>query len=123
MTATSSSPFPTKTSEPLPHGQRRGNGVEKSCRKCSRSGGGQMDRERAWFASLMWRAFPEATSEHELATLVAEVLTTDRVPVHPRTVRNWLRCENAPGFHYTLRILALAGAERVFEILDPEVRT
>lgn len=78
------------------------------------------DAERAWFAGLLWKAFPEARSENELAELVAEVLSTSRRPVHMRTVRNWLRCENSPHFRYVLQVIALAGAESVFQILDPE---
>lgn len=80
------------------------------------------DAEREWFASLLWRAFPEARSENELAELAAEVLTSDRRPVTPRTVRNWLRCENSPHFRYVLRVIALVGAEAVFQVIDPEVR-
>ncbi|MBL3580790.1 hypothetical protein JMJ92_22080, partial [Rhodovulum visakhapatnamense] len=45
---------------------------------------------------------------------------TAQRPVNPRTVRNWLRSENAPGLHYVLAVLALAGAETVFELFDPE---
>ncbi|MEC9432141.1 MAG: hypothetical protein VYD87_04460 [Pseudomonadota bacterium] len=78
------------------------------------------DSERAWFAGLLWRAFPEAGSENELAELAAEVLSQDGRPVHARTVRNWLRCENAPHFRYVLRVIAMAGAETVFAVLDPE---
>ncbi|MCE8433983.1 hypothetical protein, partial [Rhodovulum sulfidophilum] len=78
------------------------------------------ERERKWFASLLWRSFPEATSEAQLADLVAEALNTAHRPVNPRTVRNWLRSENAPGLHYVVAVLALAGAETVFELFDPE---
>lgn len=80
------------------------------------------EAERAWFAGLLRKAFPEARSEHELAELAAQVLTSDRRPVHPRTVRNWLRCENTPHFRYVLQVIAMAGAESVFQILDPEGR-
>lgn len=78
------------------------------------------EAEQRWFVGLLWRAFPEARSEKELSELVAEVLTTDRRPVHPKTVKNWLRQANTPHFRYVMRILALVGAESVFEILDPE---
>ncbi|SDX89850.1 hypothetical protein SAMN05444336_11297 [Albimonas donghaensis] len=87
-----------------------------SFRKCT-SG---EDSERAWFADLLRRAFPEAGSENELAELAAEVLSHDGRPVHARTVRNWLRCENAPHFRYVLRVIAMAGAETVFAVLEPE---
>ncbi|WP_259912738.1 hypothetical protein [Jannaschia sp. M317] len=76
------------------------------------------DAGLAWFARQLWRAFPEATSENELADLVAELLTTDARDVHPRTVRNWLRGENTPHFRYMLAVLSLAGAEAVFDLID-----
>lgn len=89
---------------------------EMSFRKC----GGE-EAERAWFAGLLWRAFPDARSENELAELAADVLTSDSRPVTSRTVRNWLRRENAPHFRYVLKVIALVGAETVFQIIDPEV--
>ncbi|UXU73677.1 MULTISPECIES: hypothetical protein [unclassified Paracoccus (in: a-proteobacteria)] len=88
-----------------------------SFRKC----GGE-EAERAWFAGLLWRAFPDARSENELAELAADVLTSDSRPVTPRTVRNWLRRENAPHFRYVLKVIALVGAESVFQVIDPEVQ-
>ena len=78
------------------------------------------EAERRWFANLLWAAFPEANSPNELAEIVAEVLTTERRPVDPRTVRNWLNCDNAPSFRYIFRVLALAGAESLFDIINPE---
>lgn len=92
-------------------------GSEMSFRK---SGASPEEQERAWFAGLLWRAFPEAGSENELAEAAAAVLSRDGRAVHPRTVRNWLRCENAPHFRYVLAVIALAGAEAVFAVLDPE---
>jgi len=80
------------------------------------------EAERAWFAGLLWKAFPEARSENDLADMAAEVLTTDCRPVTSRAVRNWLRQENTPHFRYVLRVIALAGTESVFQILDPEAR-
>lgn len=78
------------------------------------------DAEREWFAGLLRKAFPEAESDNHLAELVAEVLTTEHRPVDPRTVRNWLACENSPHFRYVIRVIALAGAESLFQIIDPE---
>lgn len=78
------------------------------------------EAERDWFASLLWKAFPDARSENELAEVAADVLTSDKRPVTPRTVRNWLRCENSPHFRYVLRVIALVGAEAVFQVIDPE---
>lgn len=90
--------------------------IEKSYRNCM----APEDAERRWFADVLWKAFPEARSENELAELVAEVLTTEKRSIHPRTVRNWLRCENTPHFRYIMRVLAMAGAESLFDIFDPE---
>ncbi len=89
--------------------------------KSFRNGLTPEEAERRWFADLLWKAFPEARSENELAELVAEVLTTERRPIHPKTVRNWLRCDNSPHFRYVMRVLAMAGAESLFDIFDPEV--
>ena len=80
------------------------------------------DTERAWFAGLLWRAFPEARSENELADMAAQVLTTGNRSVTPRAVRNWLRRENTPHFRYVLAVIALAGTETVFQIIDSESR-
>lgn len=94
--------------------------MEKSFRNCSgaRAALSAEEAEREWFARQLWRAFPEAASENELAELVAEVLTTARRPIHARTVRNWLRCSNAPHFRYVLQILALVGAEALFDVIE-----
>lgn len=92
----------------------------KPIEKTFRNGMTAEEAERRWFAELLWKAFPEARSENQLAELVAEVLTTERRPINPRTVRNWLRCENAPHFRYVTRVLALAGAECLFDLFDPE---
>ncbi|QLQ18654.1 MAG: hypothetical protein HZT43_08265 [Exiguobacterium profundum] len=83
-------------------------------------GFGAEDDERAWFASILWRAFPEARSENELCDLAAEVLTKAKRPVTARAVRNWLRRENTPHYRYVLHVIAMVGAEAVFQILDPE---
>jgi hypothetical protein len=94
--------------------------AEMSFRK-KRSAISPEDAEREWFAGLLWKAFPEANSENELASLCAKVLTKDGRTVEPRTVRNWLRAENSPHFRYVLRVLAIAGAESLFQIIDAEV--
>lgn len=101
----------------LRHGKKhRGNSVEKLYRNCITA----EEAERKWFAGLLWKAFPEARSEEELSDLVAKVLTTDQRPVHPKTVRNWLRLNNAPHFRYVMRVIAMAGAESLFQIIDRE---
>ncbi|WP_273691689.1 hypothetical protein [Ketogulonicigenium vulgare] len=101
-------------------GQHKGVSLEKSFRKSRQPKNGE-DAERAWFAGLLRKAFPEATSDNELAELAAMVLTSERRPVDKRTVRNWLRCENAPHFRYVLKVIALVGAEAIFQMIDPEV--
>ena len=78
------------------------------------------DAERDWLAALLWRAFPEAVSENHLSELAAQTLTADRRLVTARAVRNWLRRENTPHYRYVLWVIALAGAERVFEFLEPD---
>lgn len=88
--------------------------------KSYRNGMTPEEAERRWFADLLWKAFPEARSENELSELVAEVLTTEKRPIHPKTVRNWLRCDNSPHFRYVMRVLALAGAESLFDFFDNE---
>lgn len=80
------------------------------------------DVEREWFVSLLWAAFPEATSENNLADLVSEVLDSEKCPCTSRTVKNWLSFNSTPHFRYVMRVIALAGAERVFQIIDREGR-
>ena len=91
--------------------------VEKSYRKS----GPSEEVELARFGRLLWRAFPSARSEHDLSEIAAAVLSTEGRKVHPKTVRNWLHGDNAPHFRYVIRVLALAGAESVFDLIDPEV--
>jgi hypothetical protein len=100
--------------------QARGKVLEKSFRKSSSARSAE-DAEREWFASLLKSAFPEANSDNELAEIAAEVLTTEKRPVTARTVRNWLGCHNAPHFRYVLKVIALAGTECIFQIIDPEL--
>lgn len=74
----------------------------------------QKDRDHlSWFVRVMWKAFPECRSEHDLSKKVAEFLTREGHRVEPRTVRYWLRQETAPHFNYVWPLLALAGAEAV----------
>jgi hypothetical protein len=74
------------------------------------------------WAALLRCAFPEAVSEHDLCVRVARTLSRRGRRVTERAVRNWLRGENAPHFRYVLTVLALAGAEAAFRVLDPEER-
>jgi len=90
--------------------------VEKLYRNCLNS----EEAEREWFARQLWKAVPEARSENELSEIMAEILTTEKRKVHPKTVRNWLRCENSPHFRYTMRVLAMVGAEGLLRFIDPE---
>lgn len=79
----------------------------RSCRKAR--------EDLHWFVRALWKAFPEAKSEHELSEKVAEFLSSDGHEVTPRAVRYWLREDTAPHFNYVFPILALAGAEAVLE--------
>jgi hypothetical protein len=75
---------------------------------------------RAWFVSLLWRAFPEARNEAHLEVLVAEALTSQNTHICQRTVRNWIRKDNTPHFRYLVTLLALAGVESVFQLFDQD---
>lgn len=104
------------------HGAYR---VEKSCRKSVRTAAGAAqdeEAELARFVCLLRRAFPGTASDHELSETAAAVLSTRRRTVHPKTVRNWLNGDNTPHFRHVMRVLAIAGAEAVFGLLDPEDR-
>lgn len=92
---------------------------ERSCQKY-RNGLTREEAERSWMVRQMWRAFPEATSENELARLVAEHLSKEGRPVEERTVRYWLRQVTTPNWRYVVPILALAGSEAVFDLIFPE---
>ncbi len=62
--------------------------------------------ERERFIRAMWRAFPDARSENDLAELVAIYLRSIGRRASPKTVRNWLAKDNAPHFRYVAPILA-----------------
>lgn len=78
----------------------------------SNSGGDQTFASRRVFRDLLWRAFP-SPSEHELSIKAARVLD-----VSPRQVRNWLRCEHSAAWHYVAAVMAIAGAEVVFQRVE-----
>ncbi|MEM9211804.1 MAG: hypothetical protein AAGA63_09980 [Pseudomonadota bacterium] len=78
----------------------------------SNSGVDHVTASRRWFASMLWRAFP-STSEHELSQKAATALD-----VSPRQVTNWLRCNNDASLSYVLAVIAIAGAEVVFEKME-----
>ena len=78
----------------------------------SENAGCQVSTARRAFAALLWRAFP-SPSENEVANKAARVLD-----VTPRQVRNWLRCENSAAFHYVAAVMAVAGAEIVFQKVE-----
>ena len=90
--------------------------LEKSFRKCS----GHEESDLAWVGKALWRAIPEARSEHELSEIAAELLSTPKATVTPRTVRNWVRGVSTPHFRYVRSILVMAGAEAVFNLIDAE---
>lgn len=63
---------------------------------------------RAWFARLLWRAFPACRSERALCERAAGVLECS-----PSSVRNYLRETHDAPVLIVLRVLALAGASVV----------
>lgn len=65
------------------------------------------DDDLKMFVEAMWKAFPQARSENELADMVSAHLTTERRQITARTVRNWLRKNNTPHFRYVSRVLNL----------------
>ena len=71
--------------------------------------------EREKFSRLLWKLFPSARSENYLADCVAELLCSAGLPTHPRTVRNWLRCENAPAFRYVMFVISVTGPEALVD--------
>ncbi len=89
----------------------------------SAGGISEEDAERAWFAGLLWKAFPEARSEEDLCKIAARALTRKGRPVHPRTVKNWARQLHTPHFRYVLRVYALAKFEGAMTFLDLEGET
>lgn len=93
---------------------------EINFRKAS-TGVSREDAERAWFASLLWRAFPNARSENDLAQSAAKVLTRKKAPVSPRQVRNWLRGESCAKLPHVMAVLAVAGAEIVFTKIEGRI--
>ena len=69
---------------------------------------------RRWFADLLWTAFP-SRSANDLARTAAPVLG-----VSTRQVRYWLEEANDAPVRHVVAVLAIAGAEIVFDRLgDP----
>lgn len=75
------------------------------------------DAECEWIARMLWKAFPEARSENDLAELVSSHFTRRGRDVTKRTVRYWLSQETTPHWRYVVELMALAGAERAFELI------
>lgn len=79
------------------------------------AGAQHKNSSRAWFASLLWRAFP-ASSEREVARRAAPLLG-----VSERQVINWLRSENDAALSYVTAVMALAGYETVLKPIRGKV--
>lgn len=69
-------------------------------------------KRRRWFAALMWKAFPGA-SAREKAIRAAPALD-----LTPRQCENLLKMEHDAKLGTVLAVLAIAGAENVFEIIE-----
>lgn len=68
-------------------------------------------KRRRWFADLMWRAFP-GVSLREKALRAAPVLD-----LTPRQCENLMKMEHDAKLGTILAVLAIAGAENIFEII------
>ena len=79
------------------------------------------EAQRAWFAGLLWQAFPGRSATAVSQDAAAE-LTRLGVPASERQVRNWLRCEHDPSFVVVTAVLAIVGAERILDVLPERGR-
>lgn len=70
------------------------------------------EKRRRWFADLLWRTFPGA-SMREKAQRAAPVLD-----LSPRQIENLMKMEHDAKLPTVLAVLALAGAECIFEIIE-----
>lgn len=70
------------------------------------------EKRRRWFADLIWRTFP-GSSMREKAQRAAPVLD-----LTPRQIENLMRMEHDAKLPTVLAVLALAGAENIFEIIE-----
>lgn len=78
----------------------------------SRNAGPSQIARRRWFAGLLWQAFPGDTAA-EKARRAAPVLD-----LTPRQVENLLKGEHDAKLGTVLTVLAITGAERVFDIVQ-----
>ena len=65
------------------------------------------DAEMETFVRGLWKAFPTARSENDLADKVAREMAKAGLQVHERTVRNWLRKNNTPHFRFVVRAMSM----------------
>lgn len=92
---------------PNPNSPRR----EKSCRKDLTEG----EEASRRVAVALWKAFPEATSENNLAEIASEYFRkSDGSPVSPRTIKYWLRGDTHPSFLHTMALVRMVGASVIF---------
>lgn len=62
--------------------------------------------------AALWRAFPEAVSENDLATRAAPYFRKRcGAAIDPRTVRLWLNGTSMPSSEYILVLIGMVGAE------------
>ena len=94
-------------------------GVRISEASARAAGGGDLapaDAQRAWFADMLWRAFPAETMTG-VSKIAAEELTAMGFPASERQVRTWLRCEESARFELAMAVLSRVGPEQVFTIV------
>lgn len=85
---------------PIPPKPQRQRAIKLSAESCQFVGPGNLapeDAQRAWFADMLWCAFP-AESMTAVSKIAAEWLTENGFPTSERQVRYWLKCEHTAGF-------------------------
>lgn len=103
---------PAEISWPTPckvhHGAKH---LEISCQKShSRASLTDSEVQSRRVIEALWRAFPEATSDNDLADRASPYFRNKRgEPVEPRTIRYWLRGETLPGYLHTITLIGMVG--------------
>lgn len=101
---------------PMPRRQRAIYPDAKSCRHLSPGDLTPREAQRAWFASLLYRAFPGET-DSEVAKLASAELTRLGARASVRQVHYWLKLEHDPSFHTVNTVLALVGPDRIHDVV------
>lgn len=93
-----------------PQGQHRGKALEQSFQK-SAGGVAEHDAKMRQVIAALWRAFPEAISENDLAERAAPYFRNrDGRAVDPKTVRLWLQGVSLPRAEFIFVLIGMVGA-------------